>query len=159
MDQHEPPNFYGNNYPNQQFGRQAPDMGMNQGYKNPYVNNNMPDYPMPMNENQPSGNMMPRPEKPAMDNDPNCMTELCKLNRGKSVTVYCTFTDSAEWHDKVFKGILFSASDDNIIIYNQQDGKYTIIVSVYVNFVEFYDLAILNIPKNDSGNKKSDNNQ
>ena len=48
--------------------------------------------------------------------DSNCISDLCKMNKGKSITVYCTFTDSAEWHDKVFKGILYSAGDDNIII-------------------------------------------
>lgn len=133
MDHREPPNFYGNGYPSQ--FRNGPDMA---GYGNPYMN--PPDYPVPGQEKKEG-----EAGRPTADSA--CMTELCKLNRGKAVTVYCTFTDSAEWRDKVFKGILYSASDDNIIIYNQNDGKFTIIVAVYVDFVEFYDLAVLDTPK------------
>ena len=81
------------------------------------------------------------------------------MNKGKSITVYCTFTDSAEWHDKVFKGILYSAGDDNIIIYNPQDGKFTVIVSVYVNFVEFYDLDVLSVQIQKKDNGTSQNNK
>ena len=121
----QPPNYYGNNYSNQPYPNQ--NMGINPNYNNPYVNNQMPDYPLP--------------------------------NKGKSITVYCTFTDSAEWHDKVFKGILYSAGDDNIIIYNPQDGKFTVIVSVYVNFVEFYDLDVLSVQVQKKDNGTSQNNK
>lgn len=150
MDRHEPPNFYGANFPNQNFNRQGPDM-MNSAYKNPYVNG-APDYPTPngnganQQQQQPQ-NPQKNPNAASILSDSSCTTALCKLNQGKPVTIYCTFTDSAEWHDKVFKGILFSASDDNIMLYNQQEGKFTIIVAVYVNFMEFYDINLLEIPK------------
>ena len=107
----QPPNYYGNNYSNQPYPNQ--NMGINPNYNNPYVNNQMPDYPLPNAGNDNNSN------DKTMANDSNCISDLCKMNKGKSITVYCTFTDSAEWHDKVFKGILYSAGDDNIIIYNQ----------------------------------------
>lgn len=158
MDRHEPPNFYGANFPNQNFNRQGPDM-MNPAYKNPYMNGT-PDYPTPnnngANQQQQQNSQMNFNSAP-VPSDTSCTTSLCKLNQGKPVTVYCTFTDSAEWHDKVFKGILFSAADDNIMLYNQQEGKFTIIVSVYINFLEFYDITLLDIPKDtNTGSQKTE---
>ena len=147
----QPPNYYGNNYSNQPYPNQ--NMGINPNYNNPYVNNQMPDYPLPNAGNDNNSN------DKTMANDSNCISDLCKMNKGKSITVYCTFTDSAEWHDKVFKGILYSAGDDNIIIYNPQDGKFTVIVSVYVNFVEFYDLDVLSVQDQKKDNGTSQNNK
>ena len=48
----QPPNYYGNNYSNQPYPNQ--NMGINPNYNNPYVNNQMPDYPLPNagNDNQ-----------------------------------------------------------------------------------------------------------
>lgn len=47
------------------------------------------------------------------------------------------FPDSIEWRDKVFTGIIEQAGKDHIIISNPQDGKWYLLLLIYLNYVEF----------------------
>lgn len=55
------------------------------------------------------------------------------------VKVYCAFTDSSLWHDKVFDGTLIAAEDNYMLIKENETAKYTFIASVYIIFVEFFE--------------------
>ncbi len=50
---------------------------------------------------------------------------------------YMAFPDSIEWRDKVFTGIIEQAGKDHIIISNPQDGKWYLLLLIYLNYVEF----------------------
>ena len=63
--------------------------------------------------------------------------KLVSTNLGRSVIVHCSFTDSTKWHDKEFTGILASAGDNYIIVYNAQENRHYLIVGVYIDFIEF----------------------
>ena len=64
-------------------------------------------------------------------------TKYLNEHIGKNVTVYCSFTDSADWHDKIFKGKVTGAGDDYLIVDEASLNKEVLILSVYIHFVEF----------------------
>ena len=68
----QPPNYYGNNYSNQPYPNQ--NMGINPNYNNPYVNNQMPDYPLPNAGNDYNSN------DKTLAYESNCICDLCKMN-------------------------------------------------------------------------------
>ena len=46
----------------------------------------------------------------AFDIEQSYIENILRLNKGKKVRVYMTFTDSTEWRDKVFDGIIMCIS-------------------------------------------------
>lgn len=62
---------------------------------------------------------------------------ILRLNKGKLGRFYMSFPDSIEWRDRIFVGILEQAGKDHIIISNPQDGKWYLLLSIYLNYVEF----------------------
>lgn len=58
---------------------------------------------------------------------------------GSRVKIYCAFTDSSLWHDKIFEGTLISSADNYLLIKETDSNKYTIIASVYVIYLEMFD--------------------
>ena len=64
-------------------------------------------------------------------------TKYLNEHIGKNITVYCSFTDSADWHDKIFKGKVTGAGDDYLIVDEASLNKEVLILSVYIHFVEF----------------------
>lgn len=144
-----PPNYYG-----------APFPGFNQGPQGPVPQGAQP--PMPNNGNMP--NNMPNQNNtqtpPAYNGQANnsndqqesnnqlcvCYTyaDIAHANRGKVVKVYCSFPDSSKWHDVVIEGIIYYAADDHIVIESiEEPKKYTMILGVYVNFMETYEKPIV----------------
>ena len=116
-----PPNYYGSPYP--------PQMDMNNPYSNmnvssPYPNRNDP----PQQQVQTNTNY---------DSNSYYFTKYLNEHIGKNVTVYCSFTDSADWHDKIFKGKVTGAGDDYLIVDEVSLNKEVLILSVYIHFVEF----------------------
>lgn len=128
-----PPNYYGAPYPNAQENMQ----------QNPYPNQ-MGGYPQePMG--QPYPNQMPNPQMRATPSDQNVeefyesFNKLVSSNLGRQVSVHCSFTDSTLWHDKEFIGVLASAGDNYIIVYDKDVNRHYLIVAVYVDYIEFFD--------------------
>ena len=144
-----PPNYYG-----------APFPGFNQGPQGPVPQGAQP--PMPNNGNMP--NNMPNQNNAqtphaynGQANNSNdqqesnnqlcvCYTyaDIAHANRGKVVKVYCSFPDSSKWHDVVIEGIIYYAADDHIVIESiEEPKKYTMILGVYVNYMETYEKPIV----------------
>ena len=47
----------------------------------------------------------------------------CAFNKGKVGTFYFTYTDSNEWRDRVYKGVIEAAGRDHLIISDPKTGK------------------------------------
>ena len=62
---------------------------------------------------------------------------ILRNNIGKKVRVHASFSDSNEWRDRIFSGIIEHAGRDNLIINDIDNGKYYLILMIYVDFVEF----------------------
>lgn len=62
---------------------------------------------------------------------------ILRLNKGKKATVYVSFSDSVEWRDKKFTGIIEQAGRDHIVLNDPTSGKWYLILMIYLNYVEF----------------------
>ena len=62
---------------------------------------------------------------------------ILRLNKGKYAKIYCSFTDSNQWKDKVFTGVIEQAGRDHLIISDPSTGKWYMILMIYLNYVEF----------------------
>ena len=62
---------------------------------------------------------------------------ILRNNIGKKVRVHASFSDSIEWRDRVFVGIIERAGRDNLIINDIENNKNYLILMIYVDFVEF----------------------
>ncbi len=62
---------------------------------------------------------------------------ILRNNIGKKVRVHASFSDSNEWKDRIFSGIIEHAGRDNLIINDIDTGKNYLILMIYVDFVEF----------------------
>ena len=70
-------------------------------------------------------------------NEQSYIENILRLNKGKLGKFYCSFTDSNEWRDTVFSGIIETATRDHLVISNPSTGKWYLILMVYLNYVEF----------------------
>lgn len=62
---------------------------------------------------------------------------ILRNNIGKYVRVHASFSDSSEWRDRVFEGIIEHAGRDNLIINDTLNNKHYLILMIYLDFVEF----------------------
>lgn len=62
---------------------------------------------------------------------------ILRNNIGKKVKVHASFSDSNEWRDRIFTGLIEHAGRDNLIINDVESGKNYLILMIYVDFVEF----------------------
>ena len=62
---------------------------------------------------------------------------ILRNNIGKKVRVHASFSDSNEWKDRVFVGIIEHAGRDNLVINDIDNDKYYLILMIYLDFVEF----------------------
>ena len=62
---------------------------------------------------------------------------ILRNNQGKKVRVHASFSDSVEWRDRVFVGIIEHAGRDNLVLNDIDNGKYYLILMIYLDFVEF----------------------
>lgn len=127
----QPPNYYGNAY-------QGPNYSNN---NNPYMNK--PDYPTPGTKPTTNQNDVPMNLNTVDDEDTGFFEQSAVHEQ--FITVYATFPDSATWHDKVFRGKIIESKIEHIILVDANTNLYTVIPSLYINYVEFTDPSILNI--------------
>ena len=72
-------------------------------------------------------------------NEQSYIENILRLNKGKVGTFHMTYSDSLEWRDKVYKGVVLAAGKDHIVISDQRDGKRYILLLVYY----FYSYTLL----------------
>ena len=65
------------------------------------------------------------------------INDILNLNKGKVGTFYFTYTNSSEWRDRVYKGVIETASKDYLIISDPKTGRRYLFQSVYLDWVEF----------------------
>ena len=63
----------------------------------------------------------------------NYVDEYLKVNIGKRVQVHVSFSDSIEWRDSIFKGILENVGKDYIVV--NYDNKKHVIWSIYIDYI------------------------
>ncbi len=77
------------------------------------------------------------------DNNYNLVSEqsyienILRNNIGKKVRAHVSFSDSVEWRDRVFVGLIEHAGRDNLVIRDIDNNKYYLILMIYLDFVEF----------------------
>jgi hypothetical protein len=59
--------------------------------------------------------------------------EYLRNNISKEVTIHVSFSDSIEWRDSTFNGLLDYVGKDYIVI--KSNNKKTIIWSIYIDYV------------------------
>jgi spore germination protein Q len=79
----------------------------------------------------------PYPYNPPKRFEESYIENIIRLNRGKLGTFYMTYSDSNEWRDRVYKGVIEAAGVDHIIISDPRDGKRYILLNIYLDWVEF----------------------
>lgn len=62
---------------------------------------------------------------------------IIRNNIGKKVRVHTSFSDSVEWRDRVFTGIIEHAGRDNLVLNDVENNKHYLILMIYVDFFEF----------------------
>ena len=99
-----------------------------QGFKGPQqpLPNNPYPYPLP-----------PQQPNTSTDFEESYIENILRLNRGKMGTFYMTYSDSLEYRDRVYRGVNEAAGRDHIIISDTRDGKRYILLTVYLDWVEF----------------------
>lgn len=78
----------------------------------------------------PYGPMTPFIEESYVEN-------ILRLNKGKVGTFYFTYTDSNEWRDRIYKGVIEAAGRDHLIISDPKTGKRLLLLMIYFNYAEF----------------------
>ena len=48
-----------------------------------------------------------------------------------------SFSDSINWRDKIFTGIIEQAGRDHIILSDPNTGKWYMLLMIYLDYVEF----------------------
>ena len=62
---------------------------------------------------------------------------ILRLNKGKLATLYFSFPDSVEWRDKTYTGIIEAAGRDHIIVSDPKNGRWYLLLMIYLNYVDF----------------------
>lgn len=109
---------------------------------NPYPasGNTPPPPPLPSNNGQYITNtpIYQQPyNKPLTTSEESYIENIVRLNRGKLATFYMTYSDSNEWRDRVYRGVIEAAGVDHIIISDPRDGKRYILLNIYLDWIEF----------------------
>lgn len=76
-------------------------------------------------------------EKMQYNMEQSYIENILRNNIGKKVRVHASFSDSVEWRDRVFVGIIEHAGRDNLIINDIENNKNYLILMIYLDFVEF----------------------
>lgn len=62
---------------------------------------------------------------------------ILRLNRGKVGTFYFTYSDSNEWRDRIYKGVIEAAGRDHLILSDPKTGKRQLLQLLYFDWAEF----------------------
>lgn len=62
---------------------------------------------------------------------------ILRMNKGKRIAAYFSFSDSVEWRDRKFVGIVEQAGRDHLILSDPNTGKWYLIPMIYLDYIEF----------------------
>ncbi|MBR3660438.1 MAG: spore coat protein GerQ [Bacilli bacterium] len=65
--------------------------------------------------------------------------DILNKNKGKYIKVYMSFTDSKEWCDRIFEGILEAWGRDFILLFDKTNNKRYMVWNLYIDFIEFFE--------------------
>lgn len=123
-----PPNYFGAPYPpNNENVVYNPNYQQNNGFNPSFAQPNL------------NPNMVRQDSTTDIEEFYESFNKLVASNLGRNVNVYCSFTDSTKWHDKIFTGILAAAGDNHVIIFDKENNRHYLIVDVYIDYIEFFD--------------------
>lgn len=71
---------------------------------------------------------------------------ILRLNKGKYVSVFCTFENNTQWNAKQFDGVIEAAGRDHIIIRERDSERRIMILMVYLDYVVFYEEMLYDYP-------------
>lgn len=77
------------------------------------------------------------PIAPPIIQEQSYIENILRLNKGKVGTFYFTYTDSNEWRDRVYKGVIEAAGRDHLIISDPKTGKRYLFQMIYFQWAEF----------------------
>lgn len=89
-----------------------------------------PTYPPQTPYSSPYGPMTGFVEESYIEN-------ILRLNRGKVGTFYFTYSDSNEWRDRIYKGVIEAAGRDHLILSDPKTGKRQLLQLLYFDWAEF----------------------
>lgn len=98
-------------------------------YGNSYVNGEVP--------NNYEANKIPVETVNDLPMEQSYIENILRLNKGKKITAYVSFSDSNEWRDRKFTGVVEQAGRDHLIISDTATGKWYLILMIYLDYVEF----------------------
>ena len=106
---------------------------------NSYFNPNMVSSRIPNNVTGEynTSNLVPDMPDAELPMEQSYVENILRRNKGKVASFYMTFPDSNEWRDKVFEGIIEEAGKDHLVMSDPKTGKWSLILLIYLNFVEF----------------------
>ncbi len=97
-------------------------------YKNPTYPSNM----------RPADTYINTPvTKPELLTEQSYVENILRMNKGKKVKAFVSYSDSVEWRDRVFEGIIEQAGRDHLILSDPNTGKWYLILLIYLDYVEF----------------------
>lgn len=110
---------------------------MNQNSNNmfPTMNQGFPGTPIYTSNGTPTPNQQLAPSLTTAER--SFIENILRGNKGKQVDIYMTFTDSTEWRDQVFSGILEEAGPDHIIISQPSTGNWYLLQIIYLDYIKF----------------------
>lgn len=118
-----------NNYNYQSYGEYNPNFKPNQNYMN---NQNEPSY-IPSQSSSPPG----VGGNSYLDGNVSYAENILNQNLGKKIKVYTSFSDSIEWRDRIFEGILEAWGRDFFLISDQKNNKWYMVWAIYIDYIEF----------------------
>ncbi|MCP8968011.1 spore coat protein GerQ [Ectobacillus ponti] len=62
---------------------------------------------------------------------------ILRLNKGKPATIYMTYERGSSLGTQAYKGIIEAAGRDHIIISDPTTGKRSLLLMIYLDYVEF----------------------
>lgn len=102
---------------------------MNNNYLNNTSFNNKPLFS--------NGIAVPNQSQEYIPNEQSYIENILRVNKGKKVSVYQSFSDASEWKNKVFTGIIEQSGRDHIILSDPATGDWYLLLMIYVNYIKF----------------------
>lgn len=74
---------------------------------------------------------------PAAFTEQSYIENILRQNKGKRARLYMSFTDSVEWRDKIFTGIIEEAGRDHVVMSDPDTGVWHLLRIIYLDYVDF----------------------